>query len=184
MNRRIYFPSSDELLAAAAEAQAWLAERRVASAVVGAVGLQWYGLDRLTARVDLLASRRVALPVRIGGGHVVCHGPPAETDFLPLARDAIRDAVRRRWRGGTVRVATLGHLVTLRMAFATGRQKPLAAEDIKTIVWGHKSPPRKPRAVKAIRAVVKRYLGTFGASRFDDFCLDGELELARGGGRR
>jgi hypothetical protein len=152
---------------AGAGAEGLRAKRYVASAIVGAVGLQWYGLDRLTARVDLLASRRVVLPAAMGDS-VVCHGPPEEKDSRRLARDAIRAADSLRWRGGTVRVAKLGHLVTFRMVFATSRRRALAAEDIKTIVWGHKSPPRRPREVSAIRAVVKEYLGEFGASRFDD----------------
>lgn len=184
MTPRVHFPSSDDLITAAQDAQVWLAKRRVRSAIVGAHGLHWYGLDRMTVHVDLAISRRVSLPPTVGGGHVVCHPPPEEKGYLPLVRDAIRDAVPKKWRGGVVRVATLGHLVALRMAFATGHRKPLAKEDIKTIVWGHKSPPRKPREVKAIRAVVKQYLGEFGASRFDDFCFEGELEAKLNGGRR
>src|ERR1700728_901663 len=85
----------------------------ISTALVGGYALQFYGSDRLTADVDILASRRIQGivdigPLSFGGNHSMVEAVPLDVivradDYQALYENALESAILRD--GSPMRVA-------------------------------------------------------------------------------
>jgi len=153
---------------AAREALALAREQGVRAAVAGGRALQWFGSDRFTKDVDIIAEaplaglRRVK-PITFGGSILRASNGVAvdwivrNDEAAPLYQEALFAA--RKLPGCPYPVVPVEYLVAMKFDAQRGKDQL----DLAALVQA------RGFAVKRARAIIHRHLGWWAAKEFDAF---------------
>jgi hypothetical protein len=176
--RRKKFLDASQITEAITEAAALASKQHIRVALAGGCAMQVYGSDRLTADVDLLASEYPEVTrkgiLSFGGIKTTAkNGAPVdyivrddtEMDLYDAALDAARVVT-----GIPVPVVTVPYLGAIKLASGRGKD----VQDLEFLLRAH------PASLKAMRALVAKYIGDYAVGDLDSHQATAVLTAKKG----